>query len=148
MKKNIIIGSLVALSLFTVGCKDSSTKPDVVDSGSEQNVSAIKISIKDSITNVKDKLYNACFFDKQDKAIKTLDESLEYIKEILPEGVEEIENINSEENGTTKLKYKIDDIVFYVIILHPNNGDSTFDMASVSGISFPRVEIDTNWQSE
>ena len=51
------------------------------------------------------------------------------------------------------LRYKIEDIVFYVFVLHPDNRDidnkdSIYDFKSVSGISFPRVEIDTNWQSE
>lgn len=148
MKKNMVIGLVIVLGVLVVGCKDTPTEDEITDSVSEQNISTNKINLEDSIVEVKDKLYNACFFDKQDKAVKALDESLKYIKEVLPEGVEEIENVSSKEEGNTKLKYKIDDSLFYVIILHPNNGDSTFDMESVSGISFPRVEIDTNWQSE
>ncbi|MGL5329170.1 MAG: hypothetical protein ACRDD7_07875 [Peptostreptococcaceae bacterium] len=148
MKKNMMICLVVALGLFTVGCKETSTGTEITDSVLEQSINTNKINLEDSMIEVKDKLYKACFFDKENNPVKTMDESLEYVKSVLPEEVEEIENINLKEDGLTNLKYKIEDIVFYVVILHPYNGDSTYDFKSVSGISFPRIEIDTNWQSE
>lgn len=153
MKKNTMIGLIVALGLFTVGCQDDSPGADIADSKSEQNISTNKVNLKDSMIEVKEKLYKACFFDKKNNPVKTMEESLEYIKSVLPEGVEEIENISLEEKGLTNLKYKIEDIVFYVVVLHPDNRDidnrdSIYDFKSVSGITFPRVEINTNWQSE
>lgn len=153
MKKNIMLGLTVALCLFAVGCQYASTGTDVADSESDQNISTNKVNLENSMIEVKDKLYKACFFDNKNNPVKTMEESLGYIKSVLPEGVEEIENVSLEEEGITKLKYKIEDIVFYVFVLHPDNRDidnrdSIYDFKSVSGISFPRVEIDTNWQSE
>ena len=126
MKKNIMLGLTVALCLFAVGCQYASTGTDVADSESDQNISTNKVNLENSMIEVKDKLYKACFFDNKNNPVKTMEESL---------------------------KYKIEDIVFYVFVLHPDNKDidnrdSIYDFKSVSGISFPRVEIDTNWQSE
>lgn len=153
MKKNIMLGLTVALCLFALGCKYASTETDIANSESDQIISTNKVNLENSMSEVKDKLYKACFFDKKNSPVKTMEESLEYIKSVLPEGVEEIENVSLEEEGITKLKYKIEDIVFYVFVLHPDNRDidnrdSIYDFKSVSGISFPRVEIDTNWKSE
>lgn len=146
MKRSLLLILMIALCVFVVGCKDSSI--DVQEPASDTKLSTDRISLSDSTIEMRDKLYNACFFDKDDKPVKTTEESLDYIKNILPEGIEEIENVCEENKGTTKLKYKVEDVVFYVFILHPHNGDSTYDLKSASGISFPRIEIDTNWQSE
>lgn len=148
MKKNIIIGLIVILGLFSAGCKDDSIGTEITDSGAEQNISTNKVNLEDSMIEIKDKLYKACFFDKKNNPVKTMEESLEYVKGVLPEGVEEIENVSLDEKGISKLKYKIEDIVFYVVILHPYNGNGNYDFKSASGISFPRVEIDTKWHSE
>lgn len=146
MKRSLVLILMIVFCTFVVGCEDSST--NVQEPASYVKSSKDRVSLNDSTVEMKDKLYNACFFDKDDKPVKTMEESFDYIKNILPEDVEEIENAYKENKGTTELKYKVKDVVFYVIILHPHNGDSTYNLKSVSGISFPRVEIDTNWQSE
>lgn len=146
MRKNILLILLVALCVFIVGCKDSNI--DANGSTPSSETATDKINLDDSVVKIKDKLYKACFFDKNNSTVKTMAQSLEYIKSVLPEGVKEIENVSSKEDGVTKLKYKIEDIVFYVVILHPHNGDSTENLKSVSGVTFPRVEIDIDWQSQ
>ena len=146
MKRSLLLIFMIAFCMFVVGCKDSSI--DVQEPVSDAKSSTDRVNLNDSTVEMKDKLYNACFFDKDDKPVMTMEESLDYIKNVLPEGVEEIENVCEEDKGTTKLKYKSEDAVFYVFILHPHNEDSTYNLKSVSGISFPRVEIDTDWQSE
>ncbi len=145
MKKNMMLGLFIALCLFAVGCKDTSIGTEAPASESEPTKN--KVTLEDNMTEVKDKLYKACFFDKKNNPVKTMEESLQYIKSVLPEEVKEIKNVSLEKDGLTKLKYKIEDIVFYVVVLHPYNGNGNFDFKSVSGISFPRVEIDTNWHS-
>lgn len=146
MKRRFLLILMITFCLFCVGCKGSSVDIQESKPGSKSN--AEKVSLDDSVIEIRDKLYKSCFFDKNDKSVKTMDESLDYIKNILPEGVEEVENTYEDDKGATKLLYKIEDVLFYVFILHPHNGDGTYDLKSVSGISFPRVEIDTNWKSE
>ncbi|OXX82575.1 hypothetical protein AVM15_17625 [Paraclostridium benzoelyticum] len=96
-------------------------------------------------------MYNACIYDSKDQAIKTMEEAKEYVKNILPDGIKEIESKYSEDKGVTYAKYGTEDFVFYVCYGHPykplENNIKNYDLNTVSGITFPRVEINSNWES-
>ncbi len=74
----------------------------------------------DSISEVKEKIYNACVLGKEDK---TMDKSVEYVKSILPDGSKEIER-------------EYDEIT-------TEDTDSNL----TEGVTFPLVEVNANWNS-
>ena len=96
-------------------------------------------------------MYNACIYDSQDQPIKTMEEAKKYVKNILPDGIKEIESKYMKDHGATYAKYGTEDFVFYVCYVHPykpmENNVKQSDLNTVSGITFPRVEINSNWES-
>lgn len=157
IKKRLVLGLTLLICIFTLGCskvENTSKEDDSKKISNEHNINkdtANKISTKDSLNEVKDKMYNACIYDSQDNAIKTMEEAKEYVKNILPDGIKEIESKYSEDKGVTYAKYGTADFVYYVCYIHPykplENNIKNYDLNTVSGIKFKRVEINSNWES-
>lgn len=157
IKKRLVLGLTFLICIFTLGCskvENTSKEDDSKKISNEHNINkdnANKISTKDSLNEVKDKMYNACIYDSQDNAIKTMEEAKEYVKNILPDGIKEIESKYSEDKGVTYAKYGTEDFVYYVCYIHPykplENNIKNYDLHTVSGIKFKRVEINSNWES-
>lgn len=153
MKRLVTLGLISMLSVFMLGCNNNAGISNE-DNSNKVNTEIIKenpnkITIKDSLTEAQDKMYKAYFYDNKDKAAKTKKDAMEYIKDVLPDGVEEIENTYLEDKGVTQIKYSIKDMVFYVCLVHPYNGlEDNNDLDSVSGITFPRIEINIDSVNE
>jgi len=143
VKRLLTIWVISIICAFMIGCSNNEVEKKEEDS--------IKISIEDSLSVAKEKIYNACLSIKKEEDFKTMEESIEYVKSVLPDGVTEIENTYIKEKGATHIKYALEDITFYVYYLHPyqpepNNVDN-YNLESISAITFPRIEIDSNWTS-
>lgn len=157
IKKRLVLGLTFLICIFTLGCskvENTSKEDDSKKISTEHNTNkdtANKISFSDSLSEVKDKMYNACIYDSQDQPIKTMEEAKEYVKNILPDGIKEIESKFREDKGVTYAKYGTEDFVFYVCYVHPykplENNIKNYDLNTVSGIKFKRVEINSNWES-
>ncbi|GIM32228.1 hypothetical protein [Paraclostridium bifermentans] len=157
IKKRLVLGLTFLVCIFTLGCskvENTSKEDDSKKISTEHNTNkdtANKISFNDSLSEVKDKMYNACIYDSQDQPIKTMEEAKEYVKNILPDGIKEIESKYSEDKGVTYAKYGTEDFVYYVCYIHPykplENNIKNYDLNTVSGIKFKRVEINSNWES-
>lgn len=157
IKKRVVLGLTFLMCIFTLGCskvENTSKEEDSKKISTEHTInkgSANKISFNDSLSEVKDKMYNACIYDSHDQPIKTMEEAKEYVKNILPDGIKEIESKFSEDKGVTYAKYGIEDFVFYVCYIHPykplEHNIKNYDLNTVSGIKFKRVEINSNWES-
>lgn len=157
IKKRLVLGLTFLVCIFALGCskvENTSKEDDSKKISNEHNINkdaSNKISFNDSLSEVKDKMYNACIYDSQDQPIKTMEEAKKYVKNILPDGIKEIESKFREDKGVTYAKYGIEDFVFYVCYIHPykplENNIKNYDLNTVSGIKFKRVEINSNWAS-
>lgn len=157
IKKRLVLGFTFLICIFTLGCskvENTSKEDDSKKISNEHNINkdaSNKISFNDSLSEVKDKMYNACIYDSLDQPIKTMEEAKKYVKNILPDGIKEIESKYMKDHGATYAKYGTEDFVFYVCYVHPykpmENNVKHSDLNAVSGITFPRVEINSNWES-
>ena len=109
------IGVLVILSIFMVGCNKSNNK----------------------IQELEQKLSGASYSSESDPIERSMEGSIEYVKGILPEGIEEIDRNYESEVGVTAVTYKADDLEFEVRYMHPykENGNSDeYDLNKTAGI--------------
>ncbi|MPM97829.1 hypothetical protein SDC9_145009 [bioreactor metagenome] len=138
-KTFIIVICLV--SILSIGCSKNEKiiKEDEQDTG--------KITMQDSLSEVKDKLIKASVYDKMDKATRNMEESLEYVKSILPQGIKETNKEYKKDKGITEVTYEVDDFKFTVWYIHPQgkgeSSDEEYDLEKTSGIYFPAI----NWHS-
>ena len=83
IKKRLVLGFTFLICIFTLGCskvENTSKEDDSKKISNEHNINkdaVNKISTKDSLNEVKDKIYNACIYDNKDRAIKTMEEAKE-----------------------------------------------------------------------
>ncbi|WP_434799777.1 hypothetical protein [Terrisporobacter vanillatitrophus] len=84
-KKLIVIGLSLFIALSILGC--SKNKETIKE---ESNKNTVKISMEDSLNEVNNKLTKASEYYEMNPDKKSMDESLEYAKSILPDGVKDI----------------------------------------------------------
>lgn len=122
------IGILLILFIFMVGCsKSNKTIEDTQETRKEVN-----------IQELVQKLAAASYSSESEPVQRSMEGSLEYVKEILPEGVKEIDRTYESEVGVTAVTYKADDIEFEVRYMHPykDNGNSDeYDLSKTAGIN-------------
>lgn len=129
------------ISVLSIGC----SKNEKIIVKDEQNIA--KITMQDSLSEVKNKLIKASVYDKMDKATRNMDESIEYVKSILPEGIKEINKEYKKDKGVTEVTYEVDEFKFTVWYIHPQgkveSSDDEYDLEKTSGIYFSAI----NWHS-
>nr|WP_317331154.1 hypothetical protein [uncultured Romboutsia sp.] len=118
------IGLLTSMSLFMFGCsKDVSTK---------------EITIQD----LEKKMSEASYSSEENPIERTMDESLEYVKSVLPEGIEEKDRTYEPEVGVTEVTYTVDEFEFEVRYMHPHKKVDggiwldEYDLNNTAGIYF------------
>ena len=133
--KKILIVSICLISILGIGCSKS------------EKTSSTQVSIQDSLTQVKSKLVDASYYNEDDKASRSMEESIEYIKTILPQGIKEVSKEYKKDKGITEIIYEIDDFKFTVWFIHPlgkgESSDDEYDLQNTSGIYFS----DINWHN-
>lgn len=114
------IGILLILFIFTVGCsKSNKTIEDKQETGKEVN-----------IQELVQKLAAASYSSESEPVQRSMEGSLEYVKEI--------DRTYESEVGVTAVTYKADDIEFEVRYMHPykDNGNSDeYDLSKTAGIN-------------
>lgn len=137
--KKIFMIVICLISILSIGC----SKNEKIITEDEQKIT--KITMQDSLSEVKDKLIKASEYDRMDKATRNMEESLEYVKSILPEGIKEINKEYKKDKGVTEVTYKVDDFKFTVWYIHPlgkgESSDDEYDLEKTSGIYFSAI----NW---
>lgn len=137
--KKIFMIVICLISILSIGC----SKNEKIITEGEQKIT--KITMQDSLSEVKDKLIKASEYDQMDKATRNMEESLEYVKSILPEGIKEINKEYKKDKGVTEVTYKVDDFKFTVWYIHPlgkgESSDDEYDLEKTSGIYFSAI----NW---
>ena len=152
-KKGILIVITFLICTINLGCEKvgNTTKKDASKKISTEYNSK-KISTKDSLDEIHKKIFDASFFNQQGTSVMTMKKGTEYVKSILPDAVKEIESKYNENKGVKIVKYGIDNYVFYVCYVHPHNfgnpnNPNPYDVNTLCGIHFPRVEVNSGWDS-
>ena len=139
--KKIFMIAICLILILSIGC----SKNEKRITEDEQHIA--KITMQDSLSEVKDKLIKASVYDQMDKATRNMEESLEYVKSILPEGIKEINKEYKKDKGVTEVTYEVDDFKFTVWYIHPQgkgeSSDGEYDLEKTSGIYFSEI----NWHS-
>lgn len=139
-KLTTVIGALILMSLFMFGCSTSKETPKEKDNQSEN-----KISMQDSLSDVKNRLMEASIYDEMDPNKKSMDESVEYAKGILPNGIKEINKTYKKELGVTIVTYEVEDFEFSVNYIHPLNKNRSetneYDLEHTSGVIFTGINF-------
>ena len=137
--KKIFIVSICLISILGIGCIKSEKTTENQDSK--------QVSIQDSLTQVKSKLVDASYYNEDDKASRSMEQSIEYIKTILPQGIKEVSKEYKKDKGITEIIYEVDDFKFTVWFIHPlgkgESIDDEYDIKNTSGIYFS----DINWHN-
>ncbi|WP_250674388.1 hypothetical protein LZ906_011850 [Paraclostridium ghonii] len=120
---------LVILSMFMFGCNRSNDTLNEVE----------KTENKDIIESqeLEVKMSEASYSSESDPIKRTMEESVEYVKGILPKGISEIDRNYESEVGVTEVTYKADNLEFKVRYMHPykENGNSDeYDLNKTVGI--------------
>lgn len=87
---------------------------------------------------MEQKLTQASYSSELEPIERSMEGSVSYVKEILPEDVKEIDRTYENEVGVTAVTYKADDIEFEVRYMHPykDNGNSDdYDLSKTAGIA-------------
>ncbi|KKY01113.1 MULTISPECIES: hypothetical protein [Paraclostridium] len=135
------IGILLVLFIFTVGCsKSHKTVEDIQETAKENEIENQEDEdLKEiNIQELEQKLSAASYSSESEPIQRSMEGSLEYVKGILPEGVEEIDRTYESEVGVTAVIYKADGIEFEVRYMHPykDNGKSDeYDLSKTAGIA-------------
>lgn len=134
--KKIFIVAICLISTLGIGCSKS------------EKTTATQITMQDSLPQVKSKLVDASYYNEDDRANKSMEQSIEYIKTILPQGIKEVSKEYKKDKGITEIIYEIDDFKFTVWCVHPlgkgESIDDEYDLQNTSGIYFS----DINWHNK
>lgn len=139
MNKKLVFVVLLSLILLSiVGCGQDK---EIMEE--KENQITEKITMQDSLSDVKDRLIKASTYDEMDPNKKSMDESLEYVKSVLPEGIKEVAKNYKKEKGVTEIIYEVDEFEFTVNYIHPfkkggNNVDE-YDLECTSGTIFSGI---------
>ncbi|MEG2379964.1 MAG: hypothetical protein RSB77_07065 [Bacilli bacterium] len=140
-KLTTVVGVLALISLLMIGCSNSNeTKLE------KDNQYISKISMQDSLNDVKKKLVEASFYDEMDQNKKSMDESIEYAKSILPDGIKEIDKTYKKDLGITRITYELDGFEFMVSYYHPlgknTSENNEYDLQRTSGVVFKGISFE------
>lgn len=131
---------LVISSMFMFGCNRSNDTLNKVRKIENKNTIENQ-EIEDSkdvyIQELEVKMSEASYSSESDTIKRTMEESVEYVKEILPKGILEIDRNYESEVGVTEVTYKADNLEFKVRYMHPykENGNSDeYDLNKTVGI--------------
>lgn len=141
MKLRLVsIGVLIALSIFMFGCSKSNNIVNEVKATENENTienQETEDSEEINIQELEQKLSEASYSSESVPIERSMEGSIEYVKGILPEGIEEIDRNYESEVGVTAATYKADDLEFEVRYMHPykENGNSDeYDLNKTAGI--------------
>lgn len=91
-----------------------------------------------NIQELERKLTQASYSSELEPIERSMEGSVLYVKEILPEDVKEIDRTYESEVGVTAVTYKVNNIEFEIRYMHPykNNGNSDeYDLSKTAGIA-------------
>lgn len=140
---SICLLSLILLSMF--GCsKDESIEKDYDKVKTEvENIDREQQSEEDnSVEDLEKKLSEFSYSSEENPKYRTMGESLEYVKDILPSGIEETNRVFESEVGVTSVTYEVDGLKFEVRYMHPHKEEDNmiivdeYDLDKTAGISF------------
>ncbi len=143
--KGVSICLLISILLFMFGCsKDESTEKDYDKSKKEvENINKEKQSEENnSVEDLEKKLSESSYSSEENPKYLTMDESLEYVKDILPSGIEETNRVFESEVGVTSVIYEVDELKFEVRYMHPHKEEDNmmivdeYDLDKTAGIYF------------
>lgn len=120
--RRVSIGLLVGVSLFMFGCsKDNDTTNESSKTETENTIvnKGEKDTEESSPQDLEGKLSEASYSSELNPIERTMDESLDYVKSILPEGIQETSRNLESEVGVTEVIYEVDDLAFEVRYMHP-----------------------------
>ncbi|WP_434799227.1 hypothetical protein [Terrisporobacter vanillatitrophus] len=136
MNLKIVSICIVIVSIFMFGCSKKNDSPsDTSSSLSAEN----EDNKQNKIEELKEKLSKASNYGESNPIERTMDESIEYAKSNLPEGIKEVKSTFNSDNGTTQVIYEENDMYFRVTYMHPfkedgNNVDE-YDLEKTVGIT-------------
>lgn len=130
----ISIGIVLILFILIVGCSKSNKTIETGKDTAIENQDSKEINIQE----LEQKLTTASYSSESEPIERSMEGSVTYVKEILPEGVKEIDRTYESEVGVTAVTYKLDNIEFEVRYMHPykDNGNSDeYDLSKTAGIN-------------
>lgn len=141
MKLRLVsIGVLVTLSIFMFGYNKSNNTVNKSKETENENTignEETEESEEINIQELEQKLSEISYSSESDPIERSMEGSVEYVKGILPEGIEEIDRNYESEVGVTTVTYKAGDLEFEVRYMHPykENGNSDeYDLNKTAGI--------------
>lgn len=125
--RRVSIGVLVGVSLFMFGCSKDNDKTNESSKIETENTIVNKDAEESSLQDLEGTLSEASYSSESNPIERTMDESLEYVKSILPEGIQETNRNFESEVGVTEVIYEVDNIAFEVRYMHPYKDDGMGD---------------------
>jgi hypothetical protein len=120
IRKTITIIILLSLTLFTFGCE----KKEVVDSENNKQVENKEVIKPDFETILK----YASYSSEENPKDLSMEESVEYVMNVLPKGAKETEKTFEEEVGVTQVKYETTEGIVKVRYMHPYKTDGPYTL--------------------
>lgn len=142
----IVLTSVLALM---VGCNSDGNKNENLNVFNQKhsNENYVENNIKKEENDKKDlkqKLKEKSYSSESNPKELTMEESLKYVKSVLPKGIEEVESKFEKEVGVTEVIYKCGDSKFEVRYMHPYKQDGNmvdeYDLNKTVGISFKELD--------
>ncbi len=141
--KGVSVCLLASISLFMFGCSQSKN----IEKGYDKSKSEIEDfnqgkqdMQENSVADLEKRLYEASYSSEINPKELTMEESLEYVKGVLPSGIQEINKVFESEVGVTSIIYEVDGFKFEVRYMHPYKEDGNmvdeYDLNKTVGISF------------
>ncbi|WP_419741903.1 hypothetical protein [Paraclostridium dentum] len=138
--KLVVIGVLLIALIFMISYNKSSKikeKPREITNENNIQNQENEDSKEINIQELEQKLTQASYSSESEPIQRSMEGSVAYVKEILPEDAKEIDKTYESEVGVTAVTYKADDIEFEVRYMHPykDNGNSDeYDLSKTAGI--------------
>ena len=90
--------------------------------------------------DLEKKLIESSYSSEENPKELTMEESLEYVKSVLPSGIQEVNKVFESEVGVTSVIYEVDGSKFEVRYMHPYKEDGNmvdeYDLSKTVGIYF------------
>ncbi|GAA0099838.1 hypothetical protein UT300012_05520 [Paraclostridium bifermentans] len=138
--KLVVIGILLIAFIFILSYNKSNKikeKPKEITSENTIQNQEINDSKEVNIQELEQKLTQASYSSESEPIERSMEGSIEYVKEILPKDSKEIYRTYEGEIGVTAVTYKLANIEFEVRYMHPYKDDgknNEFDLSKTAGI--------------
>lgn len=138
--KLVAIGILLIAFIFILSYNKSNKikeKPKEITSENTIQNQEINDSKEVNIQELEQKLTQASYSSESEPIERSMEGSIEYVKEILPKDSKEIYRTYEGEIGVTAVTYKLANIEFEVRYMHPYKDDgknNEFDLSKTAGI--------------